>query len=54
VFPALQRMQDVSAAIAVAVAEEIFALKLARRCRPKDLLAFVNAQMFEPNYTPCI
>jgi hypothetical protein len=32
------------------VAEEAYALKLATRRRPKDLLAFIRSQMYVPHY----
>jgi malate dehydrogenase (oxaloacetate-decarboxylating)(NADP+) len=50
VYPSLQRIGEVSAAIAIAVAEEAYALGLARRRRPKDLPAFIRAQRYEPSY----
>ncbi len=51
VYPALQRMPEVSAAVATAVAEEVYREKLARRRRPKDLLRFIQSQMYKPEYT---
>ena len=50
VYPSLKRMQEVSAVVAVAVAEEAYARKLATRRRPKDLLAFIRSQMYVPEY----
>jgi malate dehydrogenase (oxaloacetate-decarboxylating)(NADP+) len=52
VYPALNRIHEVSHAIAVAVAEEVFASKLNRRSRPEDLDTFIRSQMFRPEY-PC-
>lgn len=50
VYPALTRIHEVSLAIAVAVAEEIYAAKLASVPRPAELTAHVKAQMFQPEY----
>lgn len=49
-FPALGRVRAVSAAIAVAAAEVAFAEGLAGIERPDDLLAFMQAQMYQPHY----
>lgn len=51
IFPSLQRIQEVSAKIAASVIEEAYALKLARKRRPKNLAGFVKAQMFRPVYS---
>jgi malate dehydrogenase (oxaloacetate-decarboxylating)(NADP+) len=50
IYPALTRIREVSAAIAVAVAEVAFARSLTDMPRPADLLAHVRAQMYEPVY----
>lgn len=50
IYPALTRIREVSAAIAVAVAEVAFARGLTNLPRPVDLLAQVRAQMYEPEY----
>jgi malate dehydrogenase (oxaloacetate-decarboxylating)(NADP+) len=50
VYPALNRIHEVSHAIAVAVAEEVFAQKLNSRSRPDDLPGFIRSQMFVPEY----
>ena len=50
VYPALTRIHEVSQAIAVAVAEEIYASKLASAPRPADLAGYVKSQMFQPEY----
>jgi malate dehydrogenase (oxaloacetate-decarboxylating)(NADP+) len=50
IYPSLSRMREVSAAIAVAVAEEAYRLDLAARRRPKALPAFIRAQMYQPVY----
>jgi len=50
VYPALNRIHEVSLAIAVAVAEEIYASKLASVPRPTDLVAHVKSHMFQPEY----
>ena len=45
-----QRVRDVSAQIAAAVATIAFAEGLAGVPEPSDLLAFVRSQMYEPRY----
>jgi len=50
VYPSLTRIHEVSHAIAVAVAEEVFAKKLNTRSRPEDLPGFIRSQMFKPEY----
>ena len=50
VYPALNRIHEVSHAIAVAVAEEVFAKKLNSRPRPADLPGYIRSQMFQPEY----
>ena len=50
VYPALTRIHEVSLAIAVAVAEEIYSSKLASIPRPADLEAHVKSHMFQPEY----
>ena len=50
IYPALRRIREVSAAIANAVAEEAFRLKLARVRQPKDLPDSVRSQMYVPVY----
>jgi malate dehydrogenase (oxaloacetate-decarboxylating)(NADP+) len=50
IFPALKRIHEVSLAIAVAVAEEIYARNLASVPRPADLAGFIQASMYYPDY----
>lgn len=50
VYPSLQRIREVSAAIGTAVAEIAFAKGLARIERPENLPAFIEAQMYQPVY----
>ena len=50
VYPGLQRIREVSAKIAVAVAEVVYARKLTSMPRPKDIAAHVLAQMYQPDY----
>ncbi len=50
VYPSLNRIHEVSHAIAVAVAEEVFARQLNTRSRPDDLAGFIRSQMFKPEY----
>jgi malate dehydrogenase (oxaloacetate-decarboxylating)(NADP+) len=50
VYPALNRIHEVSVAIAVAVAGEVFAKKLNSQPRPADLSGYIRSQMFKPEY----
>ena len=50
VYPALTRIREVSAAIAVSVAEVAYRRGLARVDRPADLPGYVQAQMYQPDY----
>jgi malate dehydrogenase (oxaloacetate-decarboxylating)(NADP+) len=50
VYPAFQRIREVSLAIAVAVAEVAYEADLATVARPADLPSFVREQMYEPTY----
>jgi len=50
VYPSLKRIHEVSLAIAIAVAEEVFAQKLNSQPRPADLPAYIKSQMFKPEY----
>lgn len=50
IYPALNRIHEVSHAIALAVAEEAYANKLATRARPRDLARYIRSQMFKPEY----
>jgi len=50
IYPSLKRIHEVSLKIAVAVAEEVYASKLTRQPRPADLTAFIQSQMFKPEY----
>jgi malate dehydrogenase (oxaloacetate-decarboxylating)(NADP+) len=49
-YPALARIREVSARIAVAVADAAYRGGLAQGARPADLEAHVRAQMFDPRY----
>jgi len=49
-YPALPRVREVSADIAVAVAEVAFARGLAGVPRADDVHAFVRSQMYDPHY----
>jgi len=49
-FPALPRIREVSAHIAVAVAEVAYKRGLATVPAPNDLMAFVQSQMYDPHY----
>lgn len=50
VYPALTRIREVSAAIALGVAETAYARGFARQSRPADLPAHIKAQMYQPDY----
>jgi malate dehydrogenase (oxaloacetate-decarboxylating)(NADP+) len=49
-YPALSRIQEVSAHIATAVAKVAYDKGLATRLKPDDLHAYVSAQMYDPRY----
>jgi malate dehydrogenase (oxaloacetate-decarboxylating)(NADP+) len=49
-YPPLTRIRDVSAHIAVAVAEVAFHQGLAGIDRPDDLLKYIQSQMYDPTY----
>jgi malate dehydrogenase (oxaloacetate-decarboxylating)(NADP+) len=49
-YPALDRIREVSAAIGTAVAEVAYRRDLASSARPDDLGAHVRRQMFDPRY----
>jgi malate dehydrogenase (oxaloacetate-decarboxylating)(NADP+) len=50
IYPPLDKVREVSAAIAAAVAEVAYQRGLAETERPADLLAFVKSHMYEPVY----
>jgi len=50
IYPPLRRIRDVSLQIAVAVAELAFARGLANVERPADVLAWLRAQLYDPEY----
>ncbi len=50
ILPPLEAIREVSAAIAAAVAEYAWDEGLARRRRPKDIMALVRSQMYYPEY----
>jgi len=50
IYPSLSRIHEVSHAIAVAVAEEVFAEKLNSLPRPDDLPGYIRSRMFKPEY----
>lgn len=49
-YPALPRIREVSAHIAVAVAEVAYKRGLATVPRPNDMMAFIESQMYDPHY----
>jgi malate dehydrogenase (oxaloacetate-decarboxylating)(NADP+) len=49
-YPALPRIREVSAHIAVAVAEVAYRRGLATVPAPNDLMAYVQSQMYDPRY----
>lgn len=50
VYPAIERIRDVSAYIATAVAEVAYRRGLAQAPEPADVMALVRSYMFEPGY----
>lgn len=50
IYPSLTRIREVSAAIATAVAADAYRQNLARVPRPDDLQAFIQSQMYHPDY----
>ncbi len=50
VYPDLVRIREVSAAIALAVAEVAFNRGFARQIRPANMAELIRAQMFQPDY----
>ncbi len=50
VYPSLNRIHEVSLAIAVAVAEDVYAKNLNTKPRPADLAGYIRSQMFKPEY----
>ena len=50
IYPPLSEIREVSAQIAVAVAEQAYAEGLARLPRPDDLREHILAQMYDPSY----
>jgi malate dehydrogenase (oxaloacetate-decarboxylating)(NADP+) len=49
-FPPLSNTREVSAQIAVAVAEVAFERGLASKSRPEDMLSLVRAHVYDPHY----
>jgi malate dehydrogenase (oxaloacetate-decarboxylating)(NADP+) len=49
-YPPLPRVREVSAHIAAAVGEVIYAQGHATAPRPADMLAFMRSQMYDPSY----
>ena len=49
-YPALPRIREVSIHIAVAVAEVAYKRGLATLPRPNNMMAFIESQMYEPQY----
>jgi malate dehydrogenase (oxaloacetate-decarboxylating)(NADP+) len=50
-YPALPRIREVSAHIAVKVAEVAYRRGLAAGSEPQDILAHIRSQMYEPRYS---
>lgn len=50
IYPPLEKIREVSAHIAVAVAEVAYERGLASEPRPDDLLTFIKSKMFDPSY----
>jgi malate dehydrogenase (oxaloacetate-decarboxylating)(NADP+) len=53
-YPPLKQVRDVSARIAVAVADVAYRAGLAGKPRPADVMADVRAAMYEPEYRPYV
>jgi malate dehydrogenase (oxaloacetate-decarboxylating)(NADP+) len=53
-YPPLKNVREVSARIAVDVAEVAYARGLTRRMRPADVMADIRSNMYEPNYRPYV
>jgi malate dehydrogenase (oxaloacetate-decarboxylating)(NADP+) len=51
IFPALERIRDVSAAVATAAAEVAYDQGLAREPKPDDLTGHIRSMMYHPEYT---
>jgi malate dehydrogenase (oxaloacetate-decarboxylating)(NADP+) len=51
VYPGLDRIREVSAAIATAVADVAFERGLTKMSRPANLRAYIEAEMYNPVYT---
>ena len=51
IYPSLKRIHEVSLAIAVGVAEEVYASKLTKLPRPENLTEFIRSKMFKPEYS---
>src|SRR5882762_8290958 len=49
-YPALPRIREVSAHIAMAVAEVAYKRGLATVPRPNDMMGFIESQMYDPHY----
>jgi len=54
IYPALTKIREVSIRIAVAVAEESYRDRLARRAAPSDIEKDIRSRVFEPVYHPYI
>jgi malate dehydrogenase (oxaloacetate-decarboxylating)(NADP+) len=50
IYPSLKRIREVSASIALAVAEVAYKRDLAAEPRPEDLMAFIRTHIYEPEY----
>ena len=50
IYPPLGYIREISAKIATAVCEVAYQQGLAGNPRPNDLAAYINSQMYEPNY----
>lgn len=52
IFPPAERMRDVAAAVATAVARIAYAEDFASRAQPKDLAAHIRGSMYRASYSP--
>jgi malate dehydrogenase (oxaloacetate-decarboxylating)(NADP+) len=49
-YPSLPRIREVSAHIAVAVADVAYKRGLATAPKPNDMMAYIERQMYDPHY----
>jgi malate dehydrogenase (oxaloacetate-decarboxylating)(NADP+) len=50
IYPPLRRIRETSVSIATATAEVAYRQDLATKSRPTNLRAFIESQMYQPDY----